>query len=560
SENAGWIDFGNTAGNVHVTDSVLTGYAWGENIGWVSLNCSNTSSCATVDYKVANNNEGTLSGHAWSENAGWIQFDPSAGGVAIDSSGNFSGYAWGENVGWISFNCSNISSCATVSYYISTDWRPSSTRTTPAPGPVVQVASPATGGGGGGSAFPVQQPSSTAVQEIEKPAEPIVEEPVPKIGKKVEKIFESLIPSFLKPQPKVEPPKEPPIKEIVPKEAPPALRSAWLLLDPVPIGRFVLAPLPREIRILAQKFPDFGGVLAKIGVRKITDVEKLRFSKLTLPRLGQAAGLLEPDLRAGAFGVLEGLPAANLPYLAKQALPSEIVFVRTGESLIDVNVALTIGEKGKPQQRITAIAGKTMNLVVKAEGKAKTVKGYIIFKRKTPRPASFEVPARVLTASLFFVQPVFAEPQEKPVVIEEEFLLAEFEYTDPDGDGIYTADVLSPVVDGEYEIITVIAYEDPALGTKEIRLTAVIDPEGYVFEKTGNKETRIPGAVVSFLWLNPATAKYELWPAKEYRQENPQVTDVRGTYSFLVPEGSYALRVHAPGYLAHEGKPFLAES
>jgi len=64
SENAGWLDFGGSYGSVTVTDSALSGYAYGETVGWVSLNCANDSSCATVDYKVANNGEGTLTGYA----------------------------------------------------------------------------------------------------------------------------------------------------------------------------------------------------------------------------------------------------------------------------------------------------------------------------------------------------------------------------------------------------------------------------------------------------------------------------------------------------------------
>jgi hypothetical protein len=135
-------------------------------------------------------------------------------------------------------------------------------------------------------------------------------------------------------------------------------------------------------------------------------------------------------------------------------------------------------------------------------------------------------------------------------------VLLEFEYTDPDADGIYTAEIQAPVVEGEYEIITVIEYQNPELGKRAIRLITVIDPEGYVYEKDKDKETRIPGAIVSIFWLNPETKQYELWPAKEYQQENPQTTDVRGTYSFLVPEGYYYLKVEAPGYLVYDSKPF----
>ncbi|MDB5258848.1 MAG: hypothetical protein JWO73_56 [Candidatus Taylorbacteria bacterium] len=124
SENAGWIDFGTTLGAVTVTDSALAGYAYGENVGWVSLNCSNTSSCASNAYAVANNSEGILTGYAWSENAGWIDFAPSAGGVSISSAGIFSGYAYSENLGWIAF---------AGNHPVTTDWRPASYRNAAVP-------------------------------------------------------------------------------------------------------------------------------------------------------------------------------------------------------------------------------------------------------------------------------------------------------------------------------------------------------------------------------------------------------------------------------------------
>lgn len=161
-----------------------------------------------------------------------------------------------------------------------------------------------------------------------------------------------------------------------------------------------------------------------------------------------------------------------------------------------------------------------------------------------------------LTASLFFAKPVFAQSRTQPVEVEEKLVLMEFEYTDPDADGIYTAEIPAPIVDGEYEIITVMDYEDPELGMREIRLIAVVDPEGYIYEKTDNRETRIPGALVSLYWLNPGTKQYELWPAKRYLQGNPQVSDITGKYSFIVPEGFYYLKVETPGFLPYEGRPF----
>ncbi len=86
-------------------------------------------------------NSDNVSGYAWSENIGWISFNskncdrdgdgkadakppapaacPASGtdvadyGVNIDSSGNFTSpsYAWSENIGWVSFNSADVAGC-----------------------------------------------------------------------------------------------------------------------------------------------------------------------------------------------------------------------------------------------------------------------------------------------------------------------------------------------------------------------------------------------------------------------------------------------------------------
>ena len=61
----------------------VSGWAWSNNIGWISFNCSNNASCGAVSY-----------------------------GVSVDSgSGLMSGYAWSENIGWISFNSADLVGC-----------------------------------------------------------------------------------------------------------------------------------------------------------------------------------------------------------------------------------------------------------------------------------------------------------------------------------------------------------------------------------------------------------------------------------------------------------------
>ncbi len=133
----------------------LSGYAWSDNIGWLSFNCSDLGTCASVDYGVDINGSGILSGYAWSDNIGWVSFNSSdltgcpsgtcnarlnsATGVlsgwvkALSADGNgwdgwvslsgaspaygptlnttdpnnqiFEGYAWGDEVvGWLKFD------------------------------------------------------------------------------------------------------------------------------------------------------------------------------------------------------------------------------------------------------------------------------------------------------------------------------------------------------------------------------------------------------------------------------------------------------------------------
>lgn len=103
-ENVGFVDFGSTAGNVHITDSSLSGSIYGENIGWIDLST------------VTNTSAGVLSGYAWGENVGFIDFSK----VAIGTDGVFTGGAYGENIGWITFG--------TGGNKVATDWRPLSVR------------------------------------------------------------------------------------------------------------------------------------------------------------------------------------------------------------------------------------------------------------------------------------------------------------------------------------------------------------------------------------------------------------------------------------------------
>jgi len=118
-ENIGYIiflpDIGAIATPRIVDSNTFMGYGISQDVGYISLNCANTNSCATSDYKVTVNERGHLSGYAYGENIGYINFNPIIDGVeygvTIDENGYFHGWAYGDSVGWISFNCSNTNSC-----------------------------------------------------------------------------------------------------------------------------------------------------------------------------------------------------------------------------------------------------------------------------------------------------------------------------------------------------------------------------------------------------------------------------------------------------------------
>lgn len=133
----------------------MSGWAWSSNIGWISFNCTNTSTCGSINYGVSvSETSSKLSGYAWSPNIGWISFNesdlsgcpqgscqvklnsgklngwaralagrdnPASGwdgwisldkksgsvnyAVTLNDDTDFEGYAWGSDVvGWILFN------------------------------------------------------------------------------------------------------------------------------------------------------------------------------------------------------------------------------------------------------------------------------------------------------------------------------------------------------------------------------------------------------------------------------------------------------------------------
>lgn len=153
----GWWDFYNT-NSVTVYGTRLTGYA-SSTVGDLSLDCFTSSAgnvCGSSNYGVCNgpgphstdgtcasgDASGDLTGYAWNDAIGWISMNcnqSSHGGsndcassnykISIDAAGTFSGYAWNDIAGWLSFNCADSGggSCSDSNYKVVTAWRATST-------------------------------------------------------------------------------------------------------------------------------------------------------------------------------------------------------------------------------------------------------------------------------------------------------------------------------------------------------------------------------------------------------------------------------------------------
>ena len=70
-------------------DDNAAGWAWSENFGWFSANCSNLGLCpdaGRIDYGLNVEDDGVVSGYLWSENIGWVRFENPTNEVAPDGS------------------------------------------------------------------------------------------------------------------------------------------------------------------------------------------------------------------------------------------------------------------------------------------------------------------------------------------------------------------------------------------------------------------------------------------------------------------------------------------
>ncbi|OGZ73460.1 MAG: hypothetical protein A2908_04280 [Candidatus Staskawiczbacteria bacterium RIFCSPLOWO2_01_FULL_38_12b] len=393
---------------------------------------------------------------------------------------------------------------------------------------------------------------------------PIIEQIIQPVSQQIQTITNNII----NPLPPLFTPSQ--VAPSVPVPTPEAFKPQELIA-PNPLGVFDLSSIPSDISFFAQKFPAFNSFLRDVGINKIADLQKLGSVQLTLPGFTQTSLAQKPG--APVPPPSDAIPVPTLTKTAAANVPTDVIFAKTAGGLIDINTNLSFDSKGNAFQKINIPVNKPVELIVKPDQPVKSITGLVLFSKPlSVRPviypavtASTQSTPSILLASLIG-QATAAQntdtAAEIPAATDNhnpvQLLLQKFSYA-PIANGFWSAEFTSPSIEGEYDIITIMDYQDSNLVPKQIKLITVVDPEGYVYTKLPEGKLRIEGATVSLLWQNPKTLQYELWPAEKYLQKNPQITNDTGKYAFLTPEGTYYLQAIAQGYQSYSTESFTIE-
>ncbi len=139
----------------------------------------------------------------------------------------------------------------------------------------------------------------------------------------------------------------------------------------------------------------------------------------------------------------------------------------------------------------------------------------------------------------------------------------------------YIVDFKTPLfAGGKYNIKLMIIYKDGSVDLVEVG-EILIDPYGYVYRRIIRQkialfkkltiislqekfeEEKVSSAKITLYHKNKNKNIFEMWPGYNYDQKNPQFTNERGEYGFMVPAGIYYLEaVNQPTNEKYETEPF----
>ncbi len=121
-----------------------------------------------------------------------------------------------------------------------------------------------------------------------------------------------------------------------------------------------------------------------------------------------------------------------------------------------------------------------------------------------------------------------------------------------EANGTYQGNFVLPVSPGLYQTKILAVYND---GKEELlQFNLVIDSFGSVVENSGGKTTGLANATVTLFSEN--NGEMVMFNAAAFNQLNPTTTSESGSYGFLVPAGTYVLRVEQNGYRTFDSGKF----
>ena len=119
-------------------------------------------------------------------------------------------------------------------------------------------------------------------------------------------------------------------------------------------------------------------------------------------------------------------------------------------------------------------------------------------------------------------------------------------------DGTYQGDFMLPAQTGLYPVKLLVSYSDNKEELLEFNIA--IDLFGSIFEKIGEQINRLPNVKVTlFEIINGEKIEFD---AAKFNQLNPILTNQSGAYGFIVPPGTYVLRIELENYRSFESNKF----
>jgi plastocyanin len=118
--------------------------------------------------------------------------------------------------------------------------------------------------------------------------------------------------------------------------------------------------------------------------------------------------------------------------------------------------------------------------------------------------------------------------------------------TDPDGDRTFGGSFTTPnpMPAGNLRLCVVCDLVERCSDGR-----VLIDPEGHVYDVTQGLESgKLAEAIVTCQEQTGGETGFNLWPAGDFGQVNPQTTGADGYYSFFTPPGTYRVSAGREGY------------